>query len=133
MAAWEKDWIYHDENEQLKELFVGRRVVAAEGDELTLDDGTRVTVEPNEGCGGCYSGAYTLERIAAADNVVTDVRVEEEDITDDKDGDDVRYRLFVYAAGVDAGTEIASVKGWDGNGYYGTGFALVVKHNTEEN
>ena len=65
MAAWEKDRIYHDENEQLKELFVGRRVIAAEGDVLTLDDGTRVTVDPNEGCGGCPSGWYTLERIAA--------------------------------------------------------------------
>lgn len=133
MASWEKDRIDHYEKDRLKELFVGRRVIAAEGDVLTLDDGTRVTVEPNEGCGGCPSGWYTLERIAAADNVVTDVKVEDEDITDDEDGDDVRYRLFVYAAGVDAGTEIASVKGWDGNGYYGTGFALVVKHNTEEN
>ena len=133
MAAWEKDRIDHDEDDRLKELFVGRRVIAAEDGVLTLDDGTRAKVEPNEGCGGCPSGWYELERIAAADNAVTDVRVVDEDLTDDEDGDDVRYRLFVYAAGVDAGTELLSVKGSDGNGYYGTGFSLIVKRENEEN
>ena len=56
MAAWEKDRIDHYEGERLRELFVGRRVIAAEDGVLTLDDGTRAKVEPNEGCGGCPSG-----------------------------------------------------------------------------
>ena len=133
MAAWEKDRIDHYEGERLRELFVGRRVIAAEDGVLTLDDGTRAKVEPNEGCGGCPSGWYELERIATAENVITAVSVEDEEITGDPYGDDARYRLFVYAAGVDAGTELLSVKGSDGNGYYGTGFSLVVKRNTEEN
>ena len=59
--------------------------------------------------------------------------VEGEEITDDPDGDDARYRLFVYTAGVEAKTEIAAVKGWDGGGFYGTGFSLVVKRENEEN
>lgn len=133
MAAWEKDRIDHYEGERLRELFVGRRVIAAEDGVLTLDDGTRAKVEPNEGCGGCPSGWYELERIATAENVITAVSVEDEEITGDPYGDDARYRLFVYAAGVDARTELLSVKGSDGNGYYGTGFSLVVKRNTEEN
>ena len=133
MSAWEMDRIEHHESRELNALFVGRRVVAAEGDVLTLDDGTRVTVEPNEGCGGCCSGWYELEHIATAENVITAVSVEDEDMTDDPDGDDARYRLFVYAAGVDVKTEIATVKGYDGNGYYGTGFSLVVKRDNKEN
>ena len=133
MAAWEKDRIDHYEDDRLKELFVGRRVIAAKGDVLTLDDGTRVTVLPNEGCGGCPSGWYELERIATAENVITAVSVEGEEVTGDPDGDDARYRLFVYAAGVDAKAEIVTVKGYDGNGYYGTGFSLVVKRDNKEN
>jgi len=133
MAAWEKDRIDHYEGERLRELFVGRRVIAAEDGVLTLDDGTRAKVEPNEGCGGCPSGWYELERIATAENVITAVSVEDEEITGDPYGDDARYRLFVYAAGVDAGTELLSVKGSDGNGYYGTGFSLIVKRENEEN
>ena len=133
MAAWEKDRIDHDERGRLKELFVGRRVIAAKGYVLTLDDGTRVTVEPNEGCGGCAAGWYELERIATAENVITAVSVKEEEVTGDPDGDDARYRLFVYAAGVDAKAEIVTVKGYDGNGCYGTGFSLVVKRDNEEN
>lgn len=133
MAAWEKDRIDHYEGEWLRELLVGRRVIAAEDGVLTLDDGTRAKVEPNEGCGGCPSGWYELVRIATAENVITAVSVEDEEITGDPYGDDARYRLFVYAAGVDAGTELLSVKGSDGNGYYGTGFSLIVKRENEEN
>ena len=62
MAAWEKDRIDHYEGERLRELFVGRRVIAAEDGVLTLDDGTRAKVEPNEGCGGCPSGRCCSER-----------------------------------------------------------------------
>lgn len=133
MAAWENDRIDHDEDDRIKELFIGRRVIAAEAYVLTLDDGTRVTVEPNEGCGGCTAGWYELERIATAENVITAVGVEEEVVTGDPDGADDRYRLFVYAAGVDAKAEIVTVKGCDGNGYYGTGFSLVVKRENKEN
>lgn len=113
----------------IESLLVGRRVVAAQSvdrselDEdleprdgvLTLDDGTTVTVHPNEGCGGCTEGWYSITNLAAVDNVITSVRAVEET--------DARFQIFVVADATEI--NLLTVEGHD-NGYYGVGYTLTV-------
>lgn len=127
-------------------LFLGRRIVAAEtgsfpmppkyygtaSGRLTLDDGTQVLVSPNEGGCSCGAGDYELAHLATVDNIITAVRLE-----DDSTGDGVsrydevtkeyetgHYSIFVVADAQEI--NVARIEGDDGNGYYGTGYRLVV-------
>jgi hypothetical protein len=136
----------HDDDEEISALLVGRRIVQAElgsfarpegaggrvrRDEaqgrLTLDDGTVVLVAPNDGGCSCGAGDYALTMLASWDNVITSVRVAVE--TDRLEGDllgepDQTYVIYVVA---DAGEiNAVQISGNDGNGYYGTGFELIV-------
>ena len=126
------DTIHHDEDIAITELFVGRKIVSAERDTLTLDDGTRVEVRPNEGGCSCGAGDYSLESLATTPNVITRAEVEE---IDDRGEDDYRedpksYRLYVWAENKQI--TALQVDGDDGNGYYGTGFELRVTRSTIE-
>lgn len=133
------DWRKTDNDENLtsydqgeigdiRELLVGRSVTKVSEDHLKLDDGTLLRVIPNEGCGGCTSGWYQLAHLEGTENVITSV---EFDVTPVKvtEGDysweQQAYRIFVFA-GHDK-INLLSVEGDDGNGYYGTGYSLVVR------
>ena len=122
------DPIYHDETERLNDLFVGRKVVSVGegGTTLTLDDGTILEVIPNHGCGVCTSGWYLLDALNTWDNVIMRVSVVSSDVSDNRY--DKRYDLFVYAENGDIGS-VVTVSGSDGDGYYGTGFAIRVRRN----
>lgn len=124
---------------EIRDVFVGRRIVAAErGDfripnvgysneadgRLTLDDGTQVYVVPNQGGCSCGAGDYELANLAAVDNVITDVRVADVHCDMEYSEDAHSYRLYVVADAVEVNA--VQVDGDDGNGYYGTGFELVV-------
>lgn len=136
-------------HKEIEALLLGRRIMHAEqgrvsipyGDDeyhwpsnaegmLTLDDGTRIYAKGNEGGCSCSAGDYSLTHLATVDNVITSVRFE-----DRPDGDDYRnpdaldeggwYRIFVVADATEI--NVASFEGSDGNGYYGTGYTLVVR------
>lgn len=126
-------------DEAISALLVGRRIVAAEegtferpdrewgtapSGKLTLDDGTVVLVAPNEGGCACSAGDYWLAGLATCDNVITSVRLALESEDDGSYEPDQSYRIYVI---VDA-TEInvVQIDGNDGNGYYGTGYELIV-------
>lgn len=109
----------HDNEVGLAELLVGRSIVETEGETLILDDGTELAVVGNEGCGGCPSGFYSVERVSTFPNAITSVSV----VESEKSGETV-YSLYVYAEGVFG--EVATITGDDGNGYYGTGFRIYV-------
>lgn len=118
--------------DRLRELLVGRRVVATRIDPdahapvgtLYLDDGTILCVEGNEGCGGCSSGWYALTQLHTVDNAITSVEVEAAPDDDSAPhGVEGRYRVFVLA---DARILLAEFTGTDGNGWYGTGWWLTV-------
>jgi len=105
----------------IRELLMGRRVLKVDvkpdgwGGKLTLDDGREVEVVPNMGCGGCMNGNYYITSLERVDNIITRVDFEEEGIE--------AYRIFVLAG--DERINLLSVEG-DDNGYYGTGYELVV-------
>ena len=147
----------HMPNEdRLRELLLGKKVTSARiADEapdrwmdrgpvgyLTLSDGTTLRVWGNDGGCACDAGCYPLTHLAEADNVITNVEVEERrngyDVDEpacrtcdakyycDQEGHDNTgyFRIFVYAE--DERINLASFEGSDGNGYYGTGWWLDV-------
>lgn len=136
---------------QIRGLLVGRRIVAADmgqvpipwGDDdeyhwhrnaegvLTLDDGTRIYVRGHEGGCACSAGDYELTHLASVDNVITEVRFDDNPGNDDynRDTDEYGtygwYKIFVVADATEI--NIATFEGSDGNGYYGTGYELYVQ------
>jgi hypothetical protein len=119
-----KTHIQESETERINALFVGRTVEKVSDDRLRLDDGTELQVEANEGCGGCSNGWYELKALNDCPNVITRAEVVEEELSEDSWSEERRYTLFVYAD--NQKINLATVEGDDGNGYYGTGFEIVV-------
>lgn len=144
---------FNEDNEaEIADLLVGQRIVSAEMGEfehpgliqrsrygqeylegrradgrLVLDDGTVLYLFGNDGCGGCPSGDYPLEKVATVDNIITAARVECAPGDGDADDDYLptgAYRIYVVADAVEV--NVAEFVGSDGNGYYGTGFELHV-------
>ncbi len=120
------EMIGHYQEDKIKSLFIGRKVVKAEGSELTLDDGTVLQVIPNDGGCSCGAGDYYLDNLNKFDNVITDVEIKAVPYSDDTWESSYTYQLFVYSGGIS--TSVADIKGDDGNGYYGTGFDIYVKY-----
>lgn len=125
--------------EGISVLLTGRRIVAVEegyfdrpdrewGDtptgKLTLDDGTEVLVAPNQGGCSCSAGDYHLKSLAACDNVITDVKLAAEPIGEEDWGTKQSYRIYVVADATEI--NVVQIDGDDGNGYYGTGYELIV-------
>lgn len=116
--------------DRIKKVLVGRRILIAKEATLILDNGTILQIAPNEGGCSCGAGDYYLENINKFDNVITNVEVK--DISGEAgtwDEDAHTYQLFVYSGGIS--TSVADIRGDDGNGYYGTGFEIYVKHVAE--
>lgn len=124
--------------DRLRELLVGRRVVDTELHSepydsygyVTLDDGTRLKLAGNEGCGGCSSGWYELSKLLHQPSVITNVTTTADPKDDDSPfTDDGSYKIFVVTAtptGDSDPTLLAEFTGTDGNGWYGTGWWLEV-------
>jgi hypothetical protein len=129
-VSYEDTHIGEDDQQRINALFVGRKVTKVADDRLLLDDGVELRVVPNRGCGGCSSGWYELKALNGCDNVITRAEVVEEKLIPDDDEyleDGHRYTLFVYAD--NQKINLATIEGDDGNGYYGTGFQVVVTSN----
>ena len=118
-----------DDLANLRRVLVGRSIYKADDEHLVLDDGTRLRLVGNEGCGGCPNGEYALTWLGECHNAVTNVTVSEELVPNpdapDYDALDRRFSLFVIAE--DKRFPIAEFEGTDGNGYYGTGFWVEVE------
>lgn len=125
--------------EEISTLLIGRRIVAVEqgnfdrpdhgwstaSGKLTLDNGTEVLVVPNEGGCACSAGDYSLTSLAACDNVITSVRLAVESDDDESWEPNQSYRIYVVADAKEI--NVVQIDGNDGNGYYGTGYELIVK------
>lgn len=109
------------------QLLRGRYVTSIDDDTITLDNGTELHIQGNEGCGGCGNGWYWLEQVykqgsRRARIMSAHVAYDEED--KDEEGPSV-YTIFVMVDGNPTQLPLATVRGSDGNGYYGTGFTLT--------
>lgn len=118
----EKEFDHNDEG-HISDLLVGNSVINVSDNTLTLSNGVQVEIIPNEGCGGCASGNYTVQEIHEFDNVITSVQFDVECLEHEHS----TYSVFVLAAGVRGRSLLFSVDGADGNGYYGTGYRLKVR------
>lgn len=106
---------------EIEELLLGHKVTVDDYDNLVLDNGVMLQINPNIGCGGCESGNYYLEHISSVNNAITNVEFVEE-FEDNCYYE--HYKIFVIADGMT--TELLDVYGTDGNGYYGTGYTIDV-------
>ena len=116
------------ETDEIKNLLMFHKIMKVVDDTLVLDNGTELTVEANEGCGGCSSGWYSITELNECNNVITNVEFDCDDC--DNGEDDTSYKIFVYAE--DKHIKILQVDGNDGNGYYGTGYTIYVKFKKSE-
>lgn len=124
----DKKYIAHSDDahfeKSIKKLLLYRKIIKAEKvDEqtgvLTLDNGTKLIVEGNEGCGGCGNGWFYLDELNECDNAITNVKCEIEE-----SGEDYVYNIFVFAE--DKQINCVQYSGYD-NGYYGVGYDLFVR------
>lgn len=115
---------------RMKEQLFGRRIVKVQDDGdrecyLYLDNGRRLKLVGNDGCGGCGNGWYYVDKVMDVidldDNAITNVQLQ---VDYDNDRYCDVYRLFVITANKQI--EAASFSGSD-NGYYGTGFGVYVE------
>ena len=116
----------HSDKSELEELLMGRRVTKVNDDHLVLDDGSVLRVVGNVGGCSCGAGDYDLSILNSVANVITKV---EFDYDPDSDHEEYRnesfYRIFVYAE--NEKINLMQFDGSDGNGYYGTGFHILVR------
>ena len=82
----------------------------------------------NEGCGGCSSGWYSITKLNEVDNAITNVEFDCDGDVANED-DDTSYKIFVFCE--DTRIKLLQVDGSDGNGYYGTGYTIIVKQKEE--
>ncbi len=116
------DYVNHYEQEEIRNLLLGRTVAKIHDDALSLDNGLILKIHPNEGCGGCSSGWYDISELNECPiNAIMNVEFTEEE----QNGyDDYVYKIFVLAE--DQRIKLLEIGGSDGNGYYGTGYWIEI-------
>lgn len=119
-----EDMLSETHTAEIEALLVGHTLAKVADDTLVLDDGRRLRFVGNEGGCSCGAGDYDLTELNGVDNVITKV-----EFVDNPDGDDHpegtgHYRIFVFAD--NQKVNLATFEGSDGNGYYGTGYSIVV-------
>ncbi len=128
-----------DDNEQeITDLLLGHKVVKVDDEHLMLDNGTVVKAIGHDGCGGCPAGWYELSVLNGVDNIITKVEFDYRPTDDYNEGADRSghpddpgdkwtgyYRIFVFAE--DQRINLMQFDGTDGNGYYGTGYSILVR------
>lgn len=106
----------------IRELLVGHSVAKVADDHLQLDDGTVLRVIPNQGGCACSAGDYDLTELNGTENIITAVELEDAPGPGESGHS---YRIFVVADS--KRINLLTVDGDDGNGYYGTGYAILVR------
>ncbi len=117
--------LYQNNEEEIKKLLLGRTIEKVDDNTLKLDNGLVLEIQPNQGC-CCGAGDYNITELNECLNVITNVELV--DVVNESDGWSVAhsYKIFVYAENTKI--KLLQVDGDDGNGYYGTGYEIVIKH-----
>lgn len=114
----------HDDHTQVEELLMGRTVTVTGPHSLRLDNGTELELPDTDGGCGCSAGCYDLTVLNRVDNIITKVEFVNSPDDDYTDGQGI-YQIFVLAG--DERINLATWEGSDGNGYYGTGYSIIVR------
>lgn len=125
--------VEYSEEQRIRDLLLGRSVTKVTDDHLLLDNGTLVKVVANDGGCACGAGDYEIAGLGETENVITNVEFDYQPaddgawFSDPKDAPEGHghYRVFVLAG--DKRINLIDVEGDDGNGYYGTGYWLLVR------
>ena len=115
----------HRDKDKIAELLIGRKVTKVDVDHLMLDNGVVVKAVGNKGGCNCPSGDYDLTELNGIDNIITKVEYEDEPGGDDYDKRQGHYSIFVFSE--NKKINLMRFDGSDGNGYYGTGYRLLVR------
>lgn len=122
---------------EITDLLIGRKVEKVDGEHIRLDDGTVIKAIGRDGGCACSAGCYDLAVLNGVDNIITNVEYDyrpagdyenpersghPDDPEDEWEG---YYRIFVYADNQQI--NLMQFNGSDGNGYYGTGFEILVR------
>lgn len=121
----ERTYYDNDDHAAVEELLMGRTVEVLDPHTIRLDNGVVLELPDTDGGCACSAGCYDLTALNSVPNIIT--RVE---FVDDPAGDDYPtgggvYQIFVYAA--EQRINLATWEGSDGNGWYGTGYAIHVR------
>lgn len=101
--------------DRLREVVIGHKLVAVEGETMTLDNGTRIKISGSSDC--CAWGDATLGKIVDSEHVITGVRGVD-------DGDANKATVFLMT---EAGSAMEIAQEWDeSNGYYFYGLYFTV-------
>ena len=126
-----------EDRDKITALLTGRRVEKVDGEHLLLDDGTAIKAIGHDGGCACSAGCYDLSVLNGVDNAITSVDFDYRPAgdyecpsmpghpDDPKDEHIGYYRVFVYAENQQI--NLMQFDGSDGNGYYGTGFEILVR------
>lgn len=132
-----------ESREEITQLLMGRRVTKVDGEHLMLDNGTVIKAIGHDGGCACSAGCYDLSVLNGVDNIITRVDFDYHPAGDDDPWDgpneakvcnpeqeeyEGHYRIFVFAE--ERRINLMQFDGSDGNGYYGTGFELLVRDVT---
>ena len=110
---------------EIEKLLLGHAVAKVAADHLLLDDGTLVRLVGNDGGCACSAGCYDLTTLNGVENIITSVEFEDSPDDDYLDLGDGTYKIFVFAG--EQRINLATFEGSDGNGYYGTGYHIMVR------
>jgi hypothetical protein len=129
-----------ENEEEITRLLVGHKVTKVDDEHLILDNGTVIKAIGHDGGCACSAGCYDLSVLNGVDNVITRVDFDYHPAGDDDPWDGPNeakvcnpeqekytghYRIFVYAENQEI--NLMQFDGSDGNGYYGTGFEILVR------
>lgn len=136
-----------DSRDEIERLLLGHKVTKVDGEHLVLDNGTVIKAIGHEGGCACSAGDYLLSALNGVDNVITRVEFDYHPAGDFEDSWDYEkheskptaaqkcdpsqdeytghYRIFVYAD--NEKINLMQFDGSDGNGYYGTGYEILVR------
>ena len=125
--------------EEYAALLKGRYVtdITVSSDEasatITLDNGTTLELIGSWGC-SCGNGATYIKHVfqrGGRNARIMNARVET--THDDERYYETDYTIFVMVDGNPTQLPLATMQGYDENGYYGTGFTLTVRRGAGSN
>ena len=126
-----------DDQAEISSLLMGHKVTKVDGEHLLLDSGVTIKAIGHDGGCACSAGCYDLSVLNGVDNIITRVEYDYQPAGDWEPAERIGhpddpedkwtgfYRVFVFAENQQI--NLMQFDGSDGNGYYGTGFELLVR------